>query len=502
MRGAISYGPGLVVLGAAAAALFVVPTTVRQFVHAQTTADVIRASNRLTAPGNVLEEINAVQRDIAKAVEPSVVHVSTTGYVSRQAMKQAFVSSGSGWVFDDQGHIVTNAHVVDGADRMEVQLHDGELREAELVGRDIRTDIAVLKIAPGELHPAQRGNSDDLEQGDMVYAFGSPFDFRFSMSSGIVSGLGRTAGPEEIDYQNFIQVDAAINPGNSGGPLTDVHGKVVGMNTAIATGRGNTVGQGQFAGIGLAIPMSMIENVVSQLIESGEVKKGFLGVRVESPDDRALASLDDPALKFVAERFKGEGAVIASVDAKSPAANAGLRVGDVLVAVDGRKITGSAQVPAIISSKRPGTPVELELWRPNVGEGSSKKEVVKVTLSELDPGDRAPGITQALKRLGFDKLATATEQRCRELDVPYRRGVLVEEVEPNSDLARYVPAGSVLVEVLGQPIGSEDELYARLVNYLLNLQRHRAPADPFLRVPITVVPPKGEATQVYLPLRP
>jgi len=500
----MSYGPGLVVLTAAAAALFAAPLAVRQFVNAQTTVDVVQASNRLIAPGNLLAEINAVQRDIAKAVEPSVVHVSTSGTVRRRAMSQAFVSSGSGWIWDDQGHIVTNAHVVDGADRMEVQLYNGELREAEIIGRDIRTDIAVVKIAPGDLHMAQRGDSDTLQQGDMVFAFGSPFDFRFSMSAGIVSGLGRTAGLDDLDYQNFIQVDAAINPGNSGGPLTDVYGKVVGMNTAIATGRGNSVGQGQFAGIGLAIPMSMIENVVNQLIETGDVKKGLLGVLVVPPDERDLATLADPTLNFVSNHFKGEGAVVVRVEPKSPAATAGLRVGDVLLAIDGRKVTSDSQVRAIVSSRRPGTEIALDVWRPDLASGIAKNESIKVTLGEFETSDRAPLLTAALKQLGFQNLATATEQRCRELNVPYRRGVLVESVRDGSELAKIVPVGSIIVDVLEQPIGSEDELYARVVSYGQKLRGSRGggPVEKqFLQIPITVVPPKGEPQRVFLPLR-
>ncbi|MBL9149716.1 MAG: trypsin-like peptidase domain-containing protein [Phycisphaerae bacterium] len=504
MRGITTVGPALVVLTAAAAALFAAPAAVRQFVSGQTSVDVTLASKRLESETNILESINSVQRDIARVVEPSVVHVSTTGMVRRRGngMGQPFVQSGSGWIWDDKGHIVTNAHVVDGAERIEVQLHDGELRDAELVGRDIRTDIAVLKIEPTAIHPAHRGNSDELQQGDLVYAFGSPFDFRFSMSSGIVSGLGRTAGPEEIDYQNFIQVDAAINPGNSGGPLTDIRGRVVGMNTAIATGRGNTVGQGQFAGIGLAIPMSMIDYVVTQLIETGEVRKGFLGVRVEAPDMLRSLQVGEPTLRFVAENFKGEGAVVTLVDPKSPALKSGLRVGDVLLAVGGRKITSSEQVPAIISSTRPGTDVTLDIWRANLASGAAETTSLIVTLGELDPSSRSGPFPAAMERVGLEKITTATEQRCRELDVPFRRGVLVETVTAGSEVEKYVPAGSIIVEVLEQPVGSVDEFFARVDRYLTSLRNGRMMTAGFLQVPITVITPTGDVQRVFLPLTP
>jgi serine protease Do len=498
--GAQSYGPGLVVLSAAALALFVGPMAVREFVHAQTTVDIVNASSRLQTNANVLEQINAVQRDIAKVVEPSVVHVSTESTLQGRAIQRVYVSSGSGWVFDDLGHIVTNAHVVDGAERIQVQLHDGEVRTAELVGMDLRTDIAVVKLDGGSLHPAKRGDSDGVQQGDMVYAFGSPFDFRFSMSSGIVSGLGRTAGPAEIDYQNFIQVDAAINPGNSGGPLTDIYGQVIGMNTAIATGRGNTVGQGQFAGIGLAIPMSMIENVVSQLINTGEVRKGYLGVKVGSIDSPEARFLTVPALKYAVEHFRGEGAAIVEVVPESPADKAGLLIGDVIVAIDGRHVGNDMQVRAVISSKQPGSEMAIEVWRPNLDGGDPLTKEFKLALAELDPASSNnvnSMFSQTLQRLGFASLTTATEERVRKLGVPFRRGVLVEEIRAGSPVERAVPRGSIITEILGQPVGSVDELFTRVARWARpeQIQQRLAAAE----LPITYVTPEGETREDVVP---
>jgi serine protease Do len=496
--GAQSYGPGLVVLAAAAVALIAGPFAVREFVHAQTTVDIVRATGRLESSGNILEQINAVQRDIARAVEPSVVHVSTESLLKGRSIQRTYVSSGSGWIYDDAGHIVTNAHVVDGAERIQVQLHDGGLRDATLIGLDLRTDIAVVKIEDGNLHPAKRGNSDDVQQGDMVYAFGSPFDFRFSMSAGIVSGLGRTAGPAEIDYQNFIQVDAAINPGNSGGPLTDVYGRVVGMNTAIATGRGNTVGQGQFAGIGLAIPMSMIENVVSQLVGTGEVRKGYLGVSLDRVDSRAAPFISIPELRFAAERFNGEAAVITDVEAESPAAKAGLQVGDVILAIDGRPISNDGQVRAVISSKRPGSEVTLEIWRPDLRTGEPVTTDIRLTLGELDPamlGNRI--FAETLKTLGFASLTTATEERAKRLGVPFRRGVLVEQIRAGSPVERAVPRGSVITQILGQPVGSVDELFTRVYRWSVPMQRERSLYS--VELPLTYITPDGEIREDVVP---
>lgn len=498
--GAQSYGPGLVVLGAAALALFVGPMAVREFVHAQTTVEVVNASGRLEASANVLEQINAVQRDIAKAVEPSVVHVSTESTLQGRSIQRVYVSSGSGWVYDDAGHIVTNAHVVDGADRIQIQLHDGDVRTAELVGMDLRTDIAVVRVEGAGLHPARRGDSDEVQQGDMVYAFGSPFDFRFSMSSGIVSGLGRTAGPAEIDYQNFIQVDAAINPGNSGGPLTDIYGRVIGMNTAIATGRGNTVGQGQFAGIGLAIPMSMIENVVNQLVSSGEVRKGYLGVQVDSIESPQARGMGVPALRYAFEHFRGEGAAVIEVMPESPAEKAGLLIGDVIVAIDGRHISNDKQVRAVISSKQPGSDMMLEVWRPNLEGGEPLTKEFKVVLAELDPAASNNTIYifgQTLRTLGFASLATSTEERARKLGVPFRRGVMVEEVREGSPVEKAVPRGSIITGILGQPVGSVDELFTRVSRWARPEQNMRRLSTAEL--PITYVTPEGAVREDVVP---
>jgi serine protease Do len=484
-------------------ALLVGPFAVRQFVNAQTTVEVRRASERLVqsapgAPGNVLEQMNALQRDIARAVEPSVVHVSTQNTVHRRAANQIYVSSGSGWVFDGDGHIITNGHVVDGADRIEVQFHDGELRAATLVGLDLRTDIAVLKVEGPTDHPAARGNSDDLQQGDLVYAFGSPFDFRFSMSSGIVSGLGRTAGPAEIDYQNFIQVDAAINPGNSGGPLTDIYGQVVGMNTAIATGRGNSVGQGQFAGIGLAIPMSMIESVVGQLIEVGEVRKGFLGISVDDPESPvSIRGNASPIFGEVRKRFVGEGALVTVVEPGSPAATAGIKVGDVITGIDGQRISSGEQVRAVISSKRPGSGSVVEVWRLDLDSDKAETLKLSVQLGEMDPVRlSAPLFVSALRSMGLTTLATSTEERAQRLGVPFRRGVLVEEVKRGSMIENALPQGTVITEIVGLPVTTIDEFYARVNRHLRSLTQ----VTPRLQIPIRYVTPDGVEREDALPL--
>jgi len=346
------------------------------------------------------------------------------------------------------------------------------------------------------MHPALRGDSRGIEQGDLVYAFGSPFDFRFSMSSGIVSGLGRTAGLADLDYENFIQTDAAINPGNSGGPLTDIRGRVIGMNTAIATGRGNGAGQGQFAGIGLAIPMAMIESFVTQIIDGGEVRKGFLGVQVMALD-RARALIESGRVDYPAalvEDFKGEGAVVANVTVGSPAEEAGFRAGDVIVAIDGQRVPNDRTVPAMVSSRRPGEQVEFEVWRASADGGA--RERVVVTLGELDPGARiAPQLRMALERSGFAELATATDARAKRLGVPFRRGVIVESIAGDAEMAEAVPPGSTITAVFDQSIGSIDELYTRAARVMGRVGPMRR-----IEVPMTVTRPDGRVLQIAVPV--
>ncbi|MCA9290849.1 MAG: trypsin-like peptidase domain-containing protein, partial [Phycisphaerales bacterium] len=201
MRRLTHYGPSLIVLATATLVLFAGPSAVRQLTFEQTRAEIQLASQRLTE-SPILEELNAAYRDIATMVAPTVVYISTQQRIDGPDGRQILNSSGSGWIYDEAGHIVTNAHVVENAEDIEVQLNDGQLRPATLVGVDLHTDIAVVRIEPGHLHPAARSRSHNVRQGDMVFAFGSPFEFRFSMSSGIVSGLGRTT-LVDIVYQNF-----------------------------------------------------------------------------------------------------------------------------------------------------------------------------------------------------------------------------------------------------------------------------------------------------------
>ena len=486
-------GPAVVVAVTLVAALFAGPSTIRGVVNASTRADIAKASARLQ-DGNVLEAISQAQRDIAIVVEPSVVHVSSQGSVDAGSRFGKFASTGSGWIWDEQGHVVTNAHVVEAADRIEIQLHDGEVREAQIIGLDLRSDIAVVKIEAGNLIPSIRGESRSVRQGDVAFAFGSPFDFRFSMSSGIVSGLGRAAGLDDIDYENFIQVDAAINPGNSGGPLTDTRGRVIGMNTAIATGRGNTVGQGQFAGIGLAIPMSQISTVVEQIIETGEVQKGFLGVGLAEVSLMAgvRGGISREMMDAILKQYDGEGVCVTRVEPGYPAAMAGIEAGDVIEKVDGRRVRGLEQLKSMISSGRPGDVVTLDVWSIDSERGVPGYRSVDVTLGELDPIMSSPA-AQQLRAMGLLELATSTPDRAAAQGVEFRAGVIILKTDERSRLGSLFPAGTILIEGGGRVIASYDELLARFDRALQAGRGMRS-----LGFQITAIQPDGERVTVEL----
>ncbi len=359
MRRFALYGPSVLVLITAAMTLLAGPTAIRQIQAARTAATVTLAQNRLDEPSNVLHEINRAVRNVAKAVEPSVVYIEAESFSQSRGPRN---STGSGWVYDDAGHVVTNAHVVREAAKIEVQFQDFRVRNAELVGIDRLTDVAVLKVKPDPtlLTPARRATGAPVHQGDMVFAFGSPFSLKFSMSQGIVSGLGRDARAARGDrYTNFIQTDAAVNPGNSGGPLVDVQGRVIGMNTAIiADASRMESGEGQAygvsGGIGFAIPLETIESVVDQLIERGVVVRGFLGVQLRPFDASAARSFGYDS---------GPAVMVTGVEEGLAADQAGLRAGDVIMAVDDERTPTLPVLRSAISNRSPNDLVELLVWR-------------------------------------------------------------------------------------------------------------------------------------------
>ena len=484
--------PALIVMLLGLCVLVLGPQLVRQVVFEREREVVLEASERLDE-NTVLELINQASRNIALKVEPSVVHVSTSGALGQRGF---FTSSGSGWVYDEQGHVITNAHVVASAENIEIQFQNGERRTARFIGSDVRSDIAVLRVDPVRMHPAER-SIEIPQQGELVYAFGSPFDFRFSMSSGIVSGLGRSAGLAALDTENFIQVDAAVNPGNSGGPLCDVQGRVIGMNTAIATGRSNQIGEeGQFAGIALAIPTRMIELIVDQIIAGEEVVKGYLGVQMVaiSPQISAQRGLN-PALRDVYDSFEGTGVLVTDVPSDGPAAQAGVRPGDVILSIDGVAVAQVDNVAAQVGFRMPGSVITLELGRLDPQSRETRRILIEVVLGTMNPDVIYREIVSFLRMIGLNELATLTPERARDRGIPWVPGVLVVSAAPGAA----IQAGDVIRSVSNESISSLEDLYTRIRT--VRNRTGRAFSGTNVALQLGVEGPDGRIRNLQIPLR-
>lgn len=352
MRRIVSFGPAFVVLLCVALVVVVAPQAVRRLSIEQTRANV-RLAQQTVDSDDLLDRLNKAVRAVAVATEPSVVHLAVVGDIGRDTPFRS--ASGSGWVYDDQGHIVTNAHVVAGAKTILAQFSDGRVLHASLVGLDPATDVAVIHVEPDvPLIPIRRASGQRISKGDRVFAFGSPFEFKFSMSEGIVSGLGRTARTAMgfAGFSNFIQTDAAVNPGNSGGPLVDIHARLIGMNVAIATAE-NTQGssQGQSAGISFAIPLGIIEDRVPQIIAGGPIESGYLGIRFAGREGVPTGPGQPP------------GVPVGGVTKGGPADKNGLQAGDVIAAINGEQVTSGEVLRALIASSRPGSKITLKVFR-------------------------------------------------------------------------------------------------------------------------------------------
>ena len=310
----------------------------RQHRFEQTQHEVSQAAERLSQDDNILAEVSRAQRDLATFVKPSVVHVEVE---SSSSHLHAPSVSGSGWIWNDNGLIVTAHHVVSGSDRIHVVMHDGSRRRAEFIAKDPQTDIAILKMSASQTIPATRAELPGVHQGDMVFAFGSPLDFSFSVTRGLVSGLDRRIGKDWIgrrpEYESFIQIDAPLNPGSSGGPITNHLGHVVAMSTSIASPTGD-FGSDVFSGIALAIPLRVLEHVVPQLIEEGRVARGFLGV--------TLHQRDTPITQLCDGR---DGWLLTHVASSTSSAQAGLHAGDVLWSINSSPTSSLDQVRAALA---------------------------------------------------------------------------------------------------------------------------------------------------------
>lgn len=358
-------------------------------------------------------------------------------------------SLGSGFVIDAAGTVVTNNHVIAEANEITVVFNDGTELKAEVVGKDAKTDIAVLKVKSDKpLKFVKFGDSEKLRIGEWVIAIGNPFGFGGSVSAGIVSAKQRNirSGP----YDSFIQTDAAINKGNSGGPLFNLDGDVVGINTAIISPSGGSIG------IGFSVPASIAVPVIEQLKEFGETRRGWLGVAIQDVDDDTA-----DALKL----GRARGAMVINVDEKGPAKTAGLEREDVIIRFDGKDIRRSNDLPRIVAQTPIGKEVDVTVWR-------GGKEVAKrVTLGRLDESPQQASVQQREPQnapanasvLGLDVTPVTAELRRRYNIKDGVDGVVVTRVDPNSVAAeRRISVGDVIVEVQRESVRSAADIRKRL----------------------------------------
>ncbi len=427
-------------------------------------------SQAALSDSTAVQMIPASFTDLAKQTSPAVVNISTVKTIKTQGRvfrhffggpgfpddeKDPFEeffkhfnippgefkqnSLGSGFIIDSDGYIITNNHVIADADKIKVKLKDGKEFDAEIIGKDPTTDIALLKIKPNkDLPTLTLGDSDTLEIGQWVVAIGNPFGLEDTVTAGIVSAKGRVigAGP----YDDFIQTDASINPGNSGGPLINLKGEVVGINTAIIAGGGG--------GIGFAIPINMAKDIVAQLKKTGEVSRGWLGV--------AIQDLDEELKSY----YKVDGGVlITEVFADDPADKAGIKANDIVLSVNGTPVNSSRELSRLIAAVPVGEKVELKINRN--GDIITKKIAVakrdETKVAAMGQGSGGQESEPASGPLGL-KVSNITPEIAKQLQLKNTEGVIVMDVDSDSKAAQAgFSRGDIIKEVNHKPIKNVDE---------------------------------------------
>jgi serine protease Do len=403
-------------------------------------------------------------RDIAREVNDGVVNINTSKLVRRprnpfhdffgggeepfappsdsERMRQT--SLGSGFVIDAEGHILTNRHVIEGADEISVTFTDGTSLEAEVIGQDARTDVALIKVEPeGPLTVLPLGDSETTAPGEWVMAIGNPFGFGNSVSVGVVSFKGRDLMLQRGTSVDMIQTDAAINMGNSGGPLLNPRGEVIGINTMIVTDGASRAN----AGVGFSVPINVAREILPQLLEKGRVIRGWMGVTIQAltPELAETYALDE-----------ARGALVSSVEAGSPAEDAGIEPEDVILSADDVEIGDNGDLSRYIASKAPGTKVELEVLR----DGDRRK--ISITLGTFpEQGVEVVQQDTDRPRLGMT-VRDLTPALAERLELPRdTRGVLITDVEPGEPAEEASPVGlqrgEVIVSVNGETVETVDQ---------------------------------------------
>jgi serine protease Do len=405
--------------------------------------------------------------ELAKEASPSVVNISTLKVVKgrerapmpfgpndpfREFFDRFFGdqlpkdfrqrSLGSGFIIHKDGLILTNNHVVEKTDEIKVKLADKREFKAEIIGRDPKTDLALIRIkADTPLEPLPLGDSEKLDVGDWVVAIGNPFGLGHTVTAGIVSAKFRRLGTGS--YDNFIQTDASINPGNSGGPLLNTMGEVVGINSAIFTQTGGSVG------IGFAIPINMAKDLLPQL-KKGKVVRGWLGVLIQKIT---------PELKDKLDLKDENGALVADVVSGGPAEKAGIKRGDVIVSFDGKEIAEMNQLPYVVASTPVGKWVTVEVIR------KGKKKALQAEVGELKEEGEPPAVAEAKPNLGLT-LKEITPELARNFRLSETSGLVVAQVEANSPAAEAgVAPGDIIIEVDQAPVRTLGEFNKKISSY-------------------------------------
>ncbi len=411
----------------------------------------------------VLQQVNRANERIAEAVTPSIVNIQTTQVVKVQQSpffsdpffrqffglqpfniprEQREHALGSGVIVSADGSVVTNNHVIAHATEIQVMLQDSRTFKGKVIGADPQTDVAVLKVDARSLPVAHWGDSSTLKPGDQVMAFGNPFGLNFTVTRGIVSAIGRSGLGIE-SFEDFIQTDAPINPGNSGGALVDLHGRVVGINTAIVS-PGAAGGEGGFSGVGFAIPSNVVKRVMENLVKTGKVVRGYLGVEAADLSQAMARQFKVPDIS---------GALVNEVTPGSPADKAGLKPGDVIRSIDDRRVASASSLTFLVTASPPGTEVTLGVLR------DGKHVAVKVKLgtrpAELAVAagrGRAPA-QGTLRGITVQDLSPALRS---ELGLPGDlRGVAITNLDPSSPAAQEgLQAGDVIMDVDRTPVRS------------------------------------------------
>lgn len=417
---------------------FAYPKFANSRAYAQSTIQSDEAFEQLRTATNLSDAF----KHVAKALKPSVVSISTESKPRNVSVQQFRVPStpfdglspffsddffkefrsfpvpqklpgkqglGSGVVVRGDGHILTNHHVIKGADKIEVTLSDDRTYDATVIGSDPETDLAVLKIEASGLQPVQWADSDSAEVGEWVVAVGSPFGLNQTVTSGIVSALGRD-DMGITNYENFIQTDAAINPGNSGGPLVNLKGQLLGINTAIASRSGS------YNGIGFAIPASMANRVMTSIMDDGKVSRGYLGVMIQDLDKDLASSFS----------FEGDGVLIGDIVPDGPGDKGGLKAGDIVIQLNGRVMENSNQLRNSVADLDPESKVDLEVVR-NGSVMNLQIELGTRDLTQLASWTRGGGSPMTVSKLGLS-VEVPTSQMRDSLNISVEGGVVVTKL--------------------------------------------------------------------------